>query len=385
MRLIYTLQDPDLAQKLSAFLKQRGIENSIESTTNTDWGSVEYGTLTCRIWVYEEDFFKKAQELVQQYLENPDAPKSLQEDTSSAAALISDASSDSMAGTLKVRQPLKGITKYLLITCVLLFLYGIFTTPIIQTIPVTNVPLLPIFSPEINKELFFDYPLAYSEIDQFVGLYGIDGLNDPQNLPEQGKLLFEKFQHTPYWQGFYPQLVAFYKSASTLWSINAPLFEKIHQGEVWRLITPILLHSDIFHLFFNMIWLIVLGKQVEQHLGKLRYLGFILVTGILTNSAQYLMIGSSFLGFSGVLCAMLTFIWARQKYAPWEGYLLDKGTIVFVLFFIFFMFGLQLLAFFLEAHNIVYLNVGIANTAHLTGAFLGWLLARLNLFSWQHT
>ena len=40
---------------------------------------------------------------------------------------------------------------------------------------------------------------------------------------------------------------------------------------------PILLHADIFHLFFNMLWLIVLGKQIEQRLKTGRYVLFILL------------------------------------------------------------------------------------------------------------
>ena len=95
------------------------------------------------------------------------------------------------------------------------------------------------------------------------------------------------------------------------------------------------------------------------------------------------MSGSNFIGFSGVLCAMITFTWFRQKHAAWEGYDLLPMTMAFISLFVVAMFGIQLLSFFLEINGIAPITPGVANTAHLTGAFAGYLLARSNLFSWQ--
>jgi GlpG protein len=379
MRLLCTLQDPIKAQTFSLFLVREGIENSLESSTNTDWGSVDYGTVTSRIWIYEEDFFEKAQQYFLNFEENPLDPR-FSASPPSAHAQESDSREDSL---LRTRQGLPPVTRALLFLCVLLFFYGALTLPNIQNLPPENIPAMPLFSPEINKELLFDYPQAYNLIDQIAHLYGPDAFNQPDTLPQEGKDLLEKFHHTPYWKGIYGQLVIHYKNPSTPWMMDAPLFEKIREGEIWRFISPIFLHSDIFHIFFNMIWLIALGRQMEQRLGKMRYITFILITGILTNIAQYFMSGPNFLGFSGVLCAMLTFIWVRQRRAPWEGYLLDKAAIGFVIFFILLIFSLQVIAFFLEAHANIQFAIGIANTAHLTGAALGLLLGYSSLFSWQ--
>ena len=43
-----------------------------------------------------------------------------------------------------------------------------------------------------------------------------------------------------------------------------PLFEKIRQGELWRLFTPCILHRDFLHILFNMIWVWILVKQIEE-------------------------------------------------------------------------------------------------------------------------
>ena len=83
-----------------------------------------------------------------------------------------------------------------------------------------------------------------------------------------------------------------------------------------------------------MIWLAVLGRQMELRLGGFRYLLFILITGIISNIVQYMMSGPNFLGYSGILCAMLSFIWVRQKKAAWEGYVLQDSTMGFMLLFL---------------------------------------------------
>jgi len=160
--------------------------------------------------------------------------------------------------------------------------------------------------------------------------------------------------------------------------IGAPLFEKIREGELWRVITPCFLHSDIFHLLFNMIWLIVLGKQIEQRMKPLRYVLFILITGIVTNTAQYLMTGSDFLGISGVLCAMLSFIWVRQRKAAWEGYRMDRSTFAMMGAFIVMMFAIQVFYFFMEVQGLSTDFMRIANTAHLSGIAIGYIIGKID-------
>lgn len=226
-------------------------------------------------------------------------------------------------------------------------------------------------SPAFKKQLVFDYPKTFSLIDQIAGTYGEQGLENPRSMPKSGQQLYAELERTPYWKGFYN-----YKASS-----NAPLFEKIRQGEVWRLITPALLHADLLHIAFNMIWLVMIGKQIERRIGSLRYLLFLLIAGITANTAQYLMTGANFLGFSGIVCAMVTFVWARQQAAPWEGYLMQPSTFNFIVFFVLLMLGLQTLSLLLEVTMQKTLPVNIANTAHLAGAAIGYLMGRLNFFA----
>ncbi len=217
-------------------------------------------------------------------------------------------------------------------------------------------------------------------IDRFILLYGTDEIETNHEIPQEGKVLLKKIKETPVWQGIYSILLD--KDDQTMESKlkEVPLFEKIRQGQIWRLFTPALLHADIFHLFFNMLWLIVLGKQIEQHLTSARYILFLLIVGIFSNTMQYLTSGPNFIGFSGVLCGMLTFIWARQTHAPWEGYQLNRMTYLFMMIFITGMALMQFISFFLDKSFGLNVSLNIANTAHLSGAFLGWLMWEIKFF-----
>lgn len=378
MRLIYTIEDQNKGQALSAYLVEHGIENQLELTTNTDWGSPEYGTVSCKLWVYDEDHFEEAMQLVDEFDKDPSKINSYHMEPSLSKAGLKI----EPVPLINERQPMGKVTLYLLIICTLLLVIASLTSPLINKTS-SNLPYTPIAASPIYKTLMYDYPEAFEIIDRIIALYGIDTLQDPNALPKEGQYLLQKFYKTPYWRGIYDQLRQHYKTPAAPWNFNAPMFEKIKQGEIWRVFTPCLLHSDLLHLLFNMLWLAVLGKQLEQRLKTMRYCLFILITAIISNTAQYLMSGSAFLGFSGVLCAMIAFVWMRQRCAAWEGYQLERSTIGFIAFFILFMFSIQVISFFLEAHSETFIPISLANTAHLTGAFSGYCLAKTRYFAWH--
>lgn len=87
----------------------------------------------------------------------------------------------------------------------------------------------------------------------------------------------------------------------------------IMQGQVWRLITPMFLHSDQtpLHIGVNMYALYVIGRIVERFYGRRRYLALFILSGFAGNVisfmfSQYPSLGSStsifgLLGAEGVL------------------------------------------------------------------------------------
>jgi GlpG protein len=392
MRLIGTLEEEQKGLTFSLFLHQQGINHQLEILSNTDWGSPDYGSSKCQIWILDEDQVDEALKWYHLFLENPHDPvfdvirvkkAPLEEQTPllkipETAPPISPRADDDIPDTPWKPQPMGPITRLLLLTCCLLFFMNYFIIPKGE-VP-DSFPSTPLFSSPIEKVVLYDYPKAYQIIDKLIQLYGYEALQAPQDLPAEGRFLVQQFYQTPYWQGVYYTFIKEHPNQSQK---SPPMFEKIRQGEIWRLFSPILFHGDLFHLFFNMLWLVVLGKQIESRLAAWKYLVLIAVLALFSNTAQYLMSGPNFIGFSGVLCGMLTFIMVRKRIAAWEGYQLDQMTISFMLLFIIGMAFLQLFSFLLESSAGFSFSTGIANTAHLSGALLGFLLGYLNFFNWK--
>ena len=283
---------------------------------------------------------------------------------------------------LKNNQNLGWITQGFLGICIALFVISHFLLPAIKHSNISSTPLL--FTSPIEKTLLYDYPKFYEYINQMIRLYGPEGFEHPENLPPEGKALVKKINTTPYWPGYYQLILKGNWSDLKEGLEKYPSFEKIREGQMWRFFTPCLLHGDVFHILFNMLWLISLGRQIEKKITPWRYILLILLIGIISNTAQYLMSGPNFIGFSGILVGMLAFIWVRQKKAPWEGYQIDRSTMLFMLIFILGMAAIQSFSFFLEKSFEWDFSPNIANMAHLTGGLVGYLLGKMNFFSWRH-
>lgn len=136
-----------------------------------------------------------------------------------------------------------------------------------------------------------------------------------------------------------------------------PGLPEITSGEIWRLITPIFIHFGILHLVFNMLWLKDLGSMVEDRKGTL-FLGiFVVVSAVVSNYAQYLVSHPGFGGMSGVVYALLGYIWMKGKYDPGSRMFLHRQTVIFML-------GWFVLGFTGWVGN-------IANAAHGGGLIIG--------------
>ncbi|OLS34238.1 rhomboid family intramembrane serine protease [Bacillus sp. MRMR6] len=90
----------------------------------------------------------------------------------------------------------------------------------------------------------------------------------------------------------------------------------IMEGEVWRLLTPIFLHSDFTHVLFNSFSLILFGPALERLLGSGKFLFIYLASGLIANIATliiepltYTHVGSSgsIFGLFGFYISILAF------------------------------------------------------------------------------
>lgn len=226
----------------------------------------------------------------------------------------------------------------------------------------------------LQKDLLFDYPSCYGVLEETMNKYPLKSFSEIQTQSPEVQQAYAAAEHCPAWKGF---MAIFLKEGS----IQAPMFEKLRKGEIWRIFTPTLLHRDFLHILFNMAWLLILGKMIEERAGKFRMIFLTLIVGIVSNFAQYLMGGPYFLGFSGVIVGMAGFIWMRQKLSPWEGYPLSQGTLLFLFLFVIAMVALEVISLSLQAFGIQGIIGNIANTAHIVGGLTGLLLGRIPLFS----
>ncbi|MBC3765909.1 rhomboid family intramembrane serine protease GlpG [Neptunicella marina] len=133
-------------------------------------------------------------------------------------------------------------------------------------------------------------------------------------------------------------------------------------GQWWRLISPTLLHFSILHIAFNLLWWASLGKQIEWKFGSLTLVILYLFSGIVSNYGQYLASGVHFGGLSGVVYAVLGFVWWIGWLKPQWGMQLPKSIIGFMLVWL--IFG------YLDV-----LWVQMANTAHTLGLICGCAFA----------
>jgi membrane associated rhomboid family serine protease len=149
----------------------------------------------------------------------------------------------------------------------------------------------------------------------------------------------------------------------------------------FTVLTSMFLHGGVFHLLGNLLFLWVFGPNVEDVLGRWRFLGFYLASGIAAAAAQTLlslaagdplvpMVGASG-AIAGVMAAYMV-LFPRAR-------VLTAIPIVFIVrivhlpasFFIGLWFVLQMLYAFLGGFG-----SGVAFFAHVGGFVFGWLVTK---------
>ncbi len=123
----------------------------------------------------------------------------------------------------------------------------------------------------------------------------------------------------------------------TMWSLTIDHYDvivplqRIRDGEVWRLLTPMFLHFGVLHLLFNMMWMWRLGPQVESNHGSLLMVVLVVVSEVIGNLAQYAVTGPAFGGMSGVVYALFGFVWMQAQYSRTHRYALSDVDAVLMM------------------------------------------------------
>ena len=137
----------------------------------------------------------------------------------------------------------------------------------------------------------------------------------------------------------------------------------IINGELWRLVTPMLLHGSLIHIGFNMYALFIVGPGLERYYGRLRFLLLYLLAGIAGNVASFYFSVDPSIGAStaifGLIAAQGVFIVRNREFFGSQARPMLINTLVII--------GINL---FLGASL-----PGIDNWGHLGGLIGGFAFA----------
>lgn len=151
-------------------------------------------------------------------------------------------------------------------------------------------------------------------------------------------------------------------------------FASLAKGEVWRIVTPMFLHGNMFHLFFNMFLIFLLGSMIERIHGSWFFLFLVLATQTAGMMVQVLLPDAPFMpealrgsplaiGASGAGYGLFGFMWIR----PWldPDYPIELDSTQFTL-----MLGGLIVCMTPWVPN-------VANGAHLGGLAAGMMIAAI--------
>ncbi len=311
MRQLAVLESEASARKLAAYLVTEGIAAHIESEKE---GYI--------IWVRDEDQLAKAKETLTQFQHSPDDPK-YQGAEKSAETIRREEDRrrrEKVANVVEMRGRwgTGGIKK---------------RCPAVIAMILINVLVAIATNMGQNREGSFFRALTFA--DAAPTSTQIDTSN--------------------------PEIVVVMGNAPSVWS-------GMQSWQLWRLITPILLHFSIAHLVFNLWCLFDEGGQIEDRRGWLFFLLLVLALAIPSNVAQAMVSGPHFGGMSGVVFGLFGYLWMKVNYDNSAGYILSKQTIFMSVLF----FALCIVKDYPPFNSLLGgLLPPVANTAHLVGLGMG--------------
>lgn len=132
--------------------------------------------------------------------------------------------------------------------------------------------------------------------------------------------------------------------------------------QLWRLFTHAFLHFSLLHISFNLLWWWDLGGPLEKKLGSGKLVQLFMFSALLSGVGQAWVSGVYFGGLSGVVYALVGYLWVSGERAPERGVSIPRPLVAFMLVWLvlgwFNLFGLS-----------------VANTAHIIGLLSGCALA----------
>ena len=99
--------------------------------------------------------------------------------------------------------------------------------------------------------------------------------------------------------------------------------------EVWRYFTHAFMHFSFVHILFNLLWWWYLGGAIEKRIGSGKLVVITVISALLSGFIQHQFSGPWFGGLSGVVYALMGYVWLRGERDPQSGVYLQRGLILF--------------------------------------------------------
>lgn len=300
MRQIGTLEDQTLAERLAEFLRCRGIENVVERDDTGHWA----------LWVRAEEDLAPARSLLAQFRLSPDDPLfrlgGRANRTPATEPSVPRTETTGGPGGAAARPP---------------------TRPRARAVDERMVAVGPGWGWVTLGVVMLCVAVA--------ALTGVSRLD--RELVQRLFIAEVPFHWRAPWAQFLPE---------------------VRSGEVWRLLTPALLHFGWSHIIFNLWAFWDLGNLIERARGSWTLIVLVVVLALVSNLGQYLVSGPRFGGLSGVVYGLLGYVWMMGKFRPEAGMMLHPQSVVLMLvWFVICISGA--------------LGIPVANTAHGVGLGLG--------------
>lgn len=143
-----------------------------------------------------------------------------------------------------------------------------------------------------------------------------------------------------------------------LYLFGANVKEAVVAGEIYRLISATFLHASIFHLLFNLYALYLIGNQVENYIGKFKFLIVYLISAITGSLMSCIFTQRISVGASGAIFGLLgSLLYFGYHFRLYLGSVLKSQIIPLII--------LNLTLGFLDS--------SIDNAAHIGGLIGGYL------------
>lgn len=138
------------------------------------------------------------------------------------------------------------------------------------------------------------------------------------------------------------------------------------KNDFWRYLSHTLVHLSHLHILFNLTWWWIFGGAIEQQLGSSKIISIYIIAGIISGIIQNYFSGYAFFGLSGVVYAVLGYVFIVNKFTQHNQFNIPSGFLTMLIVGITFGFISPLI------------GVNMGNAAHITGLVIGLILGGIH-------